>query len=122
MNLDLRNSHNLPFKAVIDGIPCKGRVSVNDNKKVFLCQNKKCGVPTSNKLTYKYSWLVQNSDEDCAFIDTNVTDFEFITEEELNAGSPPSFESGTTPSSIDGKEIEVTIDGVSYVATLKLKS
>ena len=122
MNLDLRNSHTQPYKCKIEGKPCKGRVSVNDNKKVFLCQNKKCGVPTSNKLTYKYSWLVQNSDEDCAFIDTNVTDFEFITEEELNADATPSFDSDTAPSSLDGKEIEVKIDGVSYIATLTLKA
>lgn len=122
MNLDLRNSHTQPYKCEIEGTPCKGRVSVNKDKNVFLCQNKKCGVPASNKLTYKYSWLVQYSDEDCAFIDTNITDFEFITEEELNAGSPPSFESGTTPLPLDGKEIEMKIDGVSYIAVLKLKS
>jgi hypothetical protein len=114
MNLDLRNSHNRPFKAVIDGTPCKGRVSVDKSKDVFLCQNEKSGVLTSNRFTYKYSWIVQHYNEKYAFLNTNVTDFQFITEEELNADAPP-------PPSLDGKEIEVKIDGVSYTATLKTK-
>lgn len=113
-NLDLRNSHNRPFKAAIDGAPCKGRVSVNKNKNVFLCQNEEFGWSAEDKLGYIFSWWVQaGRDEQTNFWLHSITDFEFITEEELNADAPPS---------LDGKEIELKIDGVSYQAVLKLKS
>ena len=123
MNLDLRNSHTQPYKCKIEGKPCKGRVSVNDNKEVYLCQNEIDGIKANNNLGYKYSWNIQHGDEPFAdFKDVDVTNFEFITEEELNADPQLSIESDTTPPSLDGKEIEVKIDGVSYQAVLKLKS
>ena len=123
MNLDLRNSHTQPYKCKIEGKPCKGRVSVNENKNAFLCQDKCFGWDADDKLGYPFSLRVQiGGDKQTDFYSNMVTDFEFITEEELNADSPLSIESDTTPPSLDGKEIEVKIDGVSYVATLKLKS
>lgn len=122
MNLDLRNSHTQPYKCKIEGKPCKGRVSVNENKAAYLCQNEMNGAIAENLLGYKYSWAVQSGgSEQTSFKLHDITDFEFITEEELNAGAPLSLDGGTTPSSLDGKEIEVKIDGVSYAAVLTVK-
>ena len=123
MNLDLRNSHTQPYKCKIEGKPCKGRVSVNENKDAYLCQNEMNGAIAENLLGYKYSWAVQyGGSEQTSFKIYYITDFQFISEEDLNSDTPSlSLDGGTTPSSIDGKEIEVTIDGVSYAAVLTVK-
>lgn len=87
---------------------------MNKNKNVFICQNEESGWSAEDKLGYIFSWWVQaGRDEQTNFSLHSVTDFQFITEEELNQDAPPS---------LDGKEIELKIDGVSYQATLKLKS
>ena len=67
--------HTIPFKHG-ERVTCyiQGKfiedamVSINETGEVFICQNKKCGQPASDKLGYKCSWAI--------FQPNNSTDFE----------------------------------------------
>ncbi len=59
--------HGQRFKATIDGTPVEGKVSIDKDGDVFLCQNKKDGADAHDKLGYKYSWCFLLKDEN--FID-----------------------------------------------------
>lgn len=62
--IDLRGFHGREFEGVINDssstlVSCKGKISVNDNEEVFLCQNIRLGDLADNLLGFKYSWRVQ---------------------------------------------------------------
>lgn len=45
------------FKAYIQGSLCEGRIFKEDDS-IYLCQDVKEGVSCSNKLGFKYSWVI----------------------------------------------------------------
>lgn len=66
---DLLNSHGRRFKAIIDGIPCEGKVSV-EGEDVYLCHDDEDleGELANDMMGYPYSWK----------FDSRVKDFRFI--------------------------------------------
>ena len=51
------------FSAKINGDKVTGRIRV-ENERVYLCQNKRDGMPCKNRLGYKYSWGVDDGSEE----------------------------------------------------------
>lgn len=51
------------FEAEIGGVKCKGKVSIDENGKVYLCQNETDGgFLADDKLGYKYVWFIGYQD------------------------------------------------------------
>ena len=65
--IDLRGFHGRECEAVLNNeaeIHCKGKISVNDNGQIFVCQDVINCTQADDKLGFKYSWQVQRSDQD----------------------------------------------------------
>lgn len=56
--------HGQWFKALIKGVSCVGRISINKNGDIFLCQNKQNGMQANNKLGFKYSWCINSGTDE----------------------------------------------------------
>ena len=64
--IDLRSYHGRECEAVLNNnaeTHCKGKISVNDNGQVFVCQDVINCTQADDKLGFKYSWSVQRSDQ-----------------------------------------------------------
>lgn len=57
--------HGQWFKAVIKGVSCVGKVSINKNGYIYLCQDKQDGLKTNNTLSFKYSWGINSGTDEC---------------------------------------------------------
>lgn len=80
---NLLNCNGRFFSAKIYKDEVTGRIRVED-KRVFLCQDKKSGVSCKNRLGYKYSWEVRDGSEE-ELINEHVYDFKLtsLTAEEI---------------------------------------
>ena len=59
-------THGQKFKAYIEGLLCEGKVSIDENTQIFLCQNT-IGISTSENeiLGFKYSiWIDKGTKQD----------------------------------------------------------
>lgn len=62
------------FRCKIEGTPVKGKIRVEDNNSVYLCQNERRGDDARDKYGYKYSWSVlSGSNKELTYSD--VSDF-----------------------------------------------
>lgn len=62
------------FRCKIEGTPVKGKIRVEDNDSVYLCQNERRGDDARDKYGYKYSWSVlSGSNKELTYSD--VSDF-----------------------------------------------
>lgn len=61
--MNLRECHEWPFTARIEGRDCEGKISVQYNT-VYLCQDVKNGSRCDDTLGYKHSWNVSAGTED----------------------------------------------------------
>lgn len=52
--IDLRSYHGREFEGVLNGIKCKGRISIDSEKDVMFCQNIYKGAPPFNNDTFNY--------------------------------------------------------------------
>lgn len=80
--IDLRPYHGRECEAVLNNageLPCKGKISVNKNGAVFVCQNTINCTQAENKLGFKYSWQVQRSDQK-VFWDENLISITLLDE------------------------------------------
>jgi hypothetical protein len=48
----------MEFNAVIDGFETSGKISIDSDGDIFLCQNDCNGALTENRHGYKYSWWI----------------------------------------------------------------
>ena len=58
-------THGQTFKAYIEGLLCEGKVSIDENTQIFLCQNT-IGISTSENeiLGFKYIWIDKGTKQD----------------------------------------------------------
>ena len=55
--------HGDLFEGIINGIKCKGKISINYDSYIYLCSNYKGvdGNDAKDKLGYKYSWMMDEA-------------------------------------------------------------
>lgn len=73
---NLFNCDGRHFSAKIEGIYCKGVISVDDDG-IYLCQNEIDGLNCKDKKGFKFSWLYKDRDGD---VSGAVTDFRLLEE------------------------------------------
>jgi hypothetical protein len=73
---DLQQCDGRRFSAIINGIKCEGRISV-ERGIVYLCQNKKDGNRCRNSKGYDYSWNCNSGTID-ALKNVHVSDFKLF--------------------------------------------
>lgn len=57
--------HGMKCTCEIDGTKITdAKISINRDGQVYICQNKENGATATNKLGYKYSWLILSKNED----------------------------------------------------------
>ncbi len=54
----------MSFTAEIDGTKCSGKISIQGNENIYLCQNEQDGSECDDKKGYKYSWLICYGDDE----------------------------------------------------------
>lgn len=73
---NLLNSNGRRFRCKIAGTPVEGKIRVEGDY-AYLCQDKKSGTDCTDKLGYKYSWIVHTGS--ASALDLNlVTDFQLL--------------------------------------------
>jgi hypothetical protein len=50
--------HGKWFRATIDGADCYGKISIDSDGDIFLCQNSRSGNSARNKLGFDSSWVI----------------------------------------------------------------
>lgn len=58
---DLLKSHGAKCTVTINGHHCEGKIAVERNN-IYICQDKQEGIDCSNKLGYKYSYIITDSE------------------------------------------------------------
>lgn len=82
--IDLRPYHGREFEGIINGEKCKGRISIDENGDVMLCQNVYDGADPSelgefNKYGYKYTCIAQFKYQEC-WVTTHLTSITLLDE------------------------------------------
>jgi len=60
----LKFKHGQWFSAEIKGIKCWGKISIDPDGEVFLCQNVQNGCEAENNLGFEYSWTLDRGTPD----------------------------------------------------------
>jgi len=56
--------HGMKVKCVIGGTVINdAKISINDNGKIYICQNLAAGDHANDKMGYQYSWTIMRADE-----------------------------------------------------------
>ena len=97
---NLLNSNGRRFRCKIEGTPVEGKIRV-ENDCVYLCQDKKSGTDCTDKLGYKYSWIVHTGSERDLTLN-HVTDFQLLPMTAAEIESYKDWQVGDEIENIDG--------------------